>query len=411
MAVDILSLKQKKMINSRKICIYGKKYVNSQFFISKKVLQTRDFSKGHQEHERRSRIEWFYIPAGVGFGLLCFIQLKHMWRRQRNAPFDEANDEPLKNGFIFKSWQVEAFKIIPTRFLSRVWGHCSNTHIPVPLRAPLINSYCHLFNCNLNEAVISDVKEYETFNAFFTRQLKPGVREIDHSVTMVSPADSTILSLGSFSHKDMTLEQIKGVTFPLSTFFGPRHPFFKKLCSFFPESDPLYSPGSCHQENDFKIFYCTFYLAPGDYHWFHSPTEWTVDQRRHIPGNLFSVNPRVLKTVEGIFNINERVLLSGRWKHGLFMCGAIGAYNVGSIKLNFPVEKQFGTNSPFNSDGFQDRLYPTGVLLKRGDTVGRFELGSSLVLVFTAPKTFKFNVKCGDKVKYGQPLGNIKDES
>ena len=73
--------------------------------------------------------------------------------------------------------------------------------------------------------------------------------------------------------------------------------------------------------------------------------------------------------------------------------------------------KQLTTNHPFNSDGFQDRLYPTGILLKRGDAIGKFELGSSLVLVFTAPKTFQFNVKSGDKIKYGQPLGTVKNES
>lgn len=371
------------------------------------------FNQGHQQKKSFPRIEWFYIPAGVGFGLLCLIQLKHIWKReQRKIAYPDGVENP---GFVFQQWQVDLLKNFPTRSLSRLWGYCCNANLPVWLRKPLINSYSWIFECNLEEAIITDVTKYPTFNKFFTRRLKPGVRSVDPHCTVVSPADATVLTFGSVSHPKLELEQIKGFTYPLNTFVGPRHPFLKGVNLSFPENNNIHTVGSCpsqvSQDGDFKLFYCTLYLGPGDYHWFHSPTEWTIEHRRHIPGHLFSVNPRSLRHINGIFNFNERVLLSGHWEHGLFLYAAIGAYNVGSIKLDLNMDKDLQTNSSFQSKTFKDRLYSSGILMKRGETLGRFELGSSLVLVFTAPKDFEFSVRTGDKLKYGQPLGHIASSS
>lgn len=83
------------------------------------------------------------------------------------------------------------------------------------------------------------------------------------------------------------------------------------------------------------LFFCVIYLAPGDYHRFHSPTAWVVERRRHFVGELFSVSPFIARRIENLFVLNERVALLGRWRYGFFGMVPVGATNVGSIKVNF----------------------------------------------------------------------------
>jgi len=378
----------------------------------KQNIGSSNFRGAHQKSSW-SRLEWLYIPASVGFCVVVFVQLKHMWKRKDDRLDVDVPDLGVNENYVLSPWQVDIIKNLPTRSLSRIWGYLCNLYIPELLRKPIMKSYSHLFDCNLEEAVISDVTKFETFNDFFTRKLKPNARFIDPSATLVSPADARVVSFGSLSYPHLNIDQVKGLTYPLNVFVGPRHPFMKGLDSCFSDK-PVYSPSNCansaDKAEDYKIFYCSVYLAPGDYHWFHSPTDWTIEHRRHIPGHLFSVNPRVLRTINGIFNFNERVILSGHWQHGLFMYAAIGAYNVGSIKLDSKMERDFVTNSRFSDDVFKDRLYGTGVLFQRGDSLGGFELGSSLVLVFTAPKDFEFNIEVGQRLRYGEPIGSVATE-
>lgn len=84
-----------------------------------------------------------------------------------------------------------------------------------------------------------------------------------------------------------------------------------------------------------KLFFTVVYLAPGDYHRFHSPTNWVVERRRHFAGELFSVSPWMANKLQDLFVLNERVALLGRWRHGFFSMIPVGATNVGSIRVNF----------------------------------------------------------------------------
>lgn len=197
------------------------------------------------------------------------------------------------------------------------------------------------------------------------------------------------------------------------------------------------------------LFYIVVYLAPGDYHRFHSPTAWVVEKRRHFAGELYSVSPYLQRTLPGLFTLNERVVLLGRWRWGFFSFTPVGATNVGSIKINF--DSELRTNSlttdtaadraaeeaaergePYS--GFAEATYGEasrllgGHALRRGEEMGGFQLGSSIVLVFEAPKGrrksfddgwaegertggWQWRVTQGQHVKYGEAIGWVDEES
>ena len=162
------------------------------------------------------------------------------------------------------------------------------------------------------------------------------------------------------------------------------------------------------EQHHTALYYCVIYLAPGDYHRFHSPTPWVVEKRRHFAGELYSVSPYLQRTLPGLFTLNERVVLLGRWRWGFFSFTPVGATNVGSIKINF--DRELRTNSLTTDtaadraaeeavkrgegySGFAEATYEgaskllKGHALKRGEEMGGFQLGSTVVMVFEAPKT------------------------
>ncbi|TBU46276.1 phosphatidylserine decarboxylase [Dichomitus squalens] len=161
-------------------------------------------------------------------------------------------------------------------------------------------------------------------------------------------------------------------------------------------------------------FFIVIYLAPGDYHRFHSPAAWVVERRRHFVGDLFSVSPWMAKRLENLFVLNERVALLGRWKYGFFSMVPVGATNVGSIKINFDqaLRTNVGSRREHPVGTFTEAVYSAaspilnGQPLVKGEEMGGFCLGSTIVLVFEAPHNFDFFVSAGQKVKVGQRLGD-----
>lgn len=209
---------------------------------------------------------------------------------------------------------------------------------------------------------------------------------------------------------------------------------------------PWYAPST--PEVPTTLYYCVVYLAPGDYHRFHSPVSWVVESRRHFAGELYSVSPYLQRTLPGLFTLNERVVLLGRWKYGFFSYTPVGATNVGSIVINF--DKELRTNSLLTDtradreaeaaqrrgevySGYAEAGYSSasrvlgGHPLRKGEEMGGFQLGSTIVLVFEAPKgrrpTFdegfqeeerkggwRWNIEKGMRVKMGQRLGWVEEE-
>ena len=202
-------------------------------------------------------------------------------------------------------------------------------------------------------------------------------------------------------------------------------------------------------EHRSALYYVVVYLAPGDYHRFHSPTAWVVEKRRHFAGELYSVSPYLQRTLPGLFTLNERVVLLGRWRWGFFSFTPVGATNVGSIKVNF--DRELRTNSLTTDTaadraaeeaakrnepycGYAEATYESaspilhGHPLRRGEEMGGFQLGSTVVLVFEAPKGqrpsldegwmgdeikrkggWNWAVQKGQHIKMGEALGWVND--
>ena len=187
------------------------------------------------------------------------------------------------------------------------------------------------------------------------------------------------------------LEQVKGVPYSLEKFLGPNVNF--------PHANQI------ETTDEKQLYHCVLYLGPGDCHHFHSPTEWSINSRRHFPGKLYSVSPWVLQGFRDVLCTNERVTLFGNWKHGAFVMSAVGAYNVGSIKIH--CDKELGTNTRKGKQKSIHEKVFTKESFTRGDCVGLFSMGSAIVLIFEAPKGFQFCIEPNQKVLIGQPLGTV----
>ncbi|KAJ9211443.1 hypothetical protein DTO166G4_6957 [Paecilomyces variotii] len=401
-------------------------------------------------------------------------------------------------------WQVQIMSTLPLKALSRLWGQFNELEIPYPLRVPGFKLYSWIFGVNLDEVAESDLHAYPNLAAFFYRTLKPGVRPIDNDPrAIVSPSDGRVLQFGLIERGEV--EQVKGMTYRLEALLGDTTPSAvdsdAKLDNQEPDptnvaadeefarmngisytlptllsgdkkaegkkepsldasttskestgvevkkqldlgdGTPWYSPKPA---SDTALHYVVIYLAPGDYHRFHSPVSWVVERRRHFAGELYSVSPYLQRTLPGLFTLNERVVLLGRWRWGFFSYTPVGATNVGSIKINF--DSELRTNSLTTDtaadraaavaaergerySGFAEATYRNaskilgGHPLKRGEEMGGFQLGSTIVLVFEAPigarKSFDagwtdereggwtWTIQQGQRVKVGEKLGYV----
>lgn len=269
-----------------------------------------------------------------------------------------------------------------------------------------------------------DLKSYVSFNKFFTRQLKDGLRKIsnpDEKVTICSPCDGRVLSVGEVCTADCTIDCVKGRSYRLDEFMlGVRDELDKSV--------PALVKKVLDRGN--KLFYTVIYLAPSDYHRYHSPAIFHADHRRHIAGYLDPVKPVYVNKHKDVFKNNERVNLFGNWAHGFFFKSYVGALNVGSIKLNF--EPTLCTNLASASDPYiYDRAYKqseklvspldkyihspdtcekpiiqrsetsplaitkAGVDFLKGEEVGWFEMGSTIVLIFEAPADTQIKLSPG----------------
>ena len=232
-----------------------------------------------------------------------------------------------------------------------------------------------------SESKLKSASDFETFNAFFTRELAVGVRPIDPDPSsFVSPSDGKISQCGRLTN-DRIL-QAKG-----------KHYSLRNLLA----NDPA--------TNDFRNgFFHTIYLAPHDYHRVHMPMSGHLQRMIHVPGRVFSVAPYTVNSVPGLFTRNERVISLFQTSHGPMAVILVGALLVSSIETVWsgvvtpPRGKRVATGDWSRRD----------IQLEKGQEMGRFNMGSTVILLLPATAiSVLADYGKDDIVVMGQKLGRL----
>lgn len=271
----------------------------------------------------------------------------------------------------------------PQRSVSHLAGHLADNQSMPRLKNRVVKWFIDRYGVDMNEAVESDPAAYPSFNAFFTRALKPGLRPVDgHENVLTSPVDGAISQLGQVSNDRVF--QAKGQSFSLNELLGGDE-----------ERAAPFTDGE----------FATVYLSPKDYHRIHMPLAGTLREMVYIPGKLFSVNPTTAQNVPNLFARNERVACIFDTQAGPMALVLVGAMIVGSVETSWAgvVAPGGGEVSESRYDGLK-----TPICFEKGEEMGRFRLGSTVVMVM--PKgavTWNPLQVAGSTVRMGEAFGDI----
>ena len=244
----------------------------------------------------------------------------------------------------------------------------------------IIRRFVAKYRVNMSEALNPDIASYATFTDFFTRALQPGARPLAPA-DLVCPVDGAISQFGAIA-RDQLL-QAKGHNYSSTALVGGDQPLAAQF-----------------QDGHFA----TIYLSPKDYHRIHMPCEGRLARMIHVPGDLFSVNPATARGVPGLFARNERVVCVFESARGPFVLVLVGATIVGSMATVW-----HGVVNPPRGKAVREWHYPASgqpeVVLKQGQEMGRFLLGSTVVLLFPkGPLRFNPDWAPGRTVRLGEAM-------
>jgi phosphatidylserine decarboxylase len=245
------------------------------------------------------------------------------------------------------------------------------------LKRPLIRWFAHAYRIDLRDAADPDLDSYATFNEFFTRALLPGSRPIEGGPgTLVAAADGVLTEHGAIDSD--RLLQAKGRDYSLAELVGETGAAVDALRG-----------GS----------YLTIYLAPHNYHRVHAPLAGTLVRARYIPGDRFSVSRATAAAIGRLFCRNERVVCWFDTAHGPLVVVLVGALNVSSISTVTHGEIASGTPREWREP--QPRSFP------RGDEIGRFNMGSTVIVLASARAAWRPDVTLGAAVRVGEALADL----
>lgn len=263
---------------------------------------------------------------------------------------------------------------LPHHAISRLIGKLAQCDNPW-VKDTLIKAFIKRFNVDMTQALEPDPTAYATFNDFFTRALKDDARPLGDGI--LSPADGTLSQFGRLQAGQLV--QAKGHTYSAQTLLGGDTALAEEFLG-----------GS----------FATVYLSPRDYHRVHMPVTGTLREMIYVPGRLFSVNQATATYVPGLFARNERLVCIFDTEHGPMAMVLVGAMIVAAIETVWS-----GQVTPLS--GHPQRI-PFGqpITLEKGAEMGRFKLGSTVVMCFVKPVNFTER-PLATLVSMGESLGAI----
>jgi len=243
--------------------------------------------------------------------------------------------------------------LLPKQALTTLAGKFASARLG-GLTTSVIRWFVGRYNVNMAEAANPDIASYTSFNDFFTRALKPGARPLAQA-DLICPVDGAISQFGPIA-KDQVF-QAKGHTYSTTALVGGD------------------AAAAARFDNG---HFATLYLSPRDYHRIHMPCAGELTRMVHVPGDLFSVNPTTARGVPGLFARNERVVCFFESAQGPFVLVLVGATIVGSMATVW-----HGQVNPPRTGVLRQWDYAKGqVSLQQGEEMGRFLLGSTVVMLF-----------------------------
>ncbi|MDX1594051.1 MAG: archaetidylserine decarboxylase [Gammaproteobacteria bacterium] len=271
--------------------------------------------------------------------------------------------------------------LLPTHALSRVVHRATRSTVGW-WKDLLIDLFDGLFDIDLCEAAERNKRAYPSFNAFFTRALQPGARPLEgDGTTLVNPVDGAVCYCGPLDGAPL---RAKGHRFGLPELLG----------------------GSAERAAPFVGgTVANLYLHPRDYHRVHMPLAGRLVEMVHVPGRLFAVNPPAMRTVTGLFARNERVVLHFETTVGPVAIVLVGALFVGSIETTWG-----GEITPPHRREVTVTRYPgdSGPTLQRGDELGRFNMGSTVILLLPpGAATLRDGLDADQELSMGRRLGTL----
>lgn len=269
------------------------------------------------------------------------------------------------------------FTLLPHHLISRIVFHVTRWH--GPLVKPMIDAFVKAFKVDMSDAEIEDTGAYPTFNDFFIRALKPESRPIvEHPQALASPVDGTVSQAGhiSFDH----LFQAKNHCYSMEDLLGGDRLLAK-----------LFQGGQ----------FATIYLAPYDYHRIHMPIDGRLKKMIHVPGRLFSVAPWTVRSVPRLFARNERVVCLFSTPSGPMAMILVGAINVAAIETVW-----HGLVTPPKGKKVTEYDYEhSDRELSRGEEMGRFNMGSTVILLTTEKVQWASHLQPGNTLRMGEMIG------
>lgn len=269
--------------------------------------------------------------------------------------------------------------IIPKQGLTSFAGLMANIKHP-RIKNRLIRNFIKKYHVNMSEALVEDPNAYACFNDFFTRHLKPSARPLANTA-VISPVDGFVSEIGRIDSGKVLQAKKK--------FYS-----VKQLLAFDAKSD-LFEHG----------IFATLYLSPKDYHRVHMPITGLLEKMIYVPGKLFSVQPTTARVIPHLFARNERLVVFFDTQIGPMAMVLVGATIVGGIGTSWHGDIRRGpktTTYTYPQEGDEK------ISLAKGDEMGYFKLGSTVVLLFANSQNLSWNeqLHAGNKIVFGQGLAD-----